>query len=338
MLTLKLHCGRSSFSGQRVARPAPSGRTSSLAPRSARPTTATVQSEVKGNSDESKTKAVYKRPLKNKEKADVYIGKGKIIRDDPAKYPDRDELTGGWAGGELGLWQFREEAKADAKTGEKGQSQGLDISKVTDFLGLKDGDEKMAFTAKVNGKEVKGVVRGDGKDVIYIGKETFIKDEGRKYPDKEDIGLLYGATGGFAGGEEGLKKYIETGEIPLAPPGKKGRTQVSPLLFVFGAGAVATVAATFSLVGAGGGGLPTEVAAGGARIAAGPVDVAALASSTSMPTKIAAGGAGVLLIGFATKSAMQSTLEKAKAAVDSTARNALFVGLLVLALKAVLDS
>lgn len=36
--------------------------------------------------------------------------KGRVIRDDPRKYPTRDAFgTGGWAGGEAGLWQLREE-------------------------------------------------------------------------------------------------------------------------------------------------------------------------------------------------------------------------------------
>ena len=34
-------------------------------------------------------------------KAKVYVGKGRFIVDDPAKYPDRTVLTGGFAGGEV---------------------------------------------------------------------------------------------------------------------------------------------------------------------------------------------------------------------------------------------
>jgi hypothetical protein len=40
------------------------------------------------------------------EKEDVYIGRGKYVKDDPEKYPSRTELTGGWAGGEKGLQDF----------------------------------------------------------------------------------------------------------------------------------------------------------------------------------------------------------------------------------------
>jgi hypothetical protein len=34
-------------------------------------------------------------------KAKIYVGKGRFIVDDPAKYPDRTTLTGGFAGGEV---------------------------------------------------------------------------------------------------------------------------------------------------------------------------------------------------------------------------------------------
>lgn len=41
----------------------------------------------------------------------MYVGKGKYVQDDIKKYPGRseDNMAGGWAGGEKGLWQFREE-------------------------------------------------------------------------------------------------------------------------------------------------------------------------------------------------------------------------------------
>jgi hypothetical protein len=47
--------------------------------------------------------------------ADIYIGKGKFIKGDPKNYPGRESLglftgaTGGWAGGETALWNFRSE-------------------------------------------------------------------------------------------------------------------------------------------------------------------------------------------------------------------------------------
>lgn len=50
-------------------------------------------------------------------KGSVYVGKGKFVNDDPNKYPGRtpDNLAGGWAGGEAGLWQFREELVVKAR-------------------------------------------------------------------------------------------------------------------------------------------------------------------------------------------------------------------------------
>ncbi len=60
------------------------------------------------------------------------------------------------------------------------------------------------------------------KAKIYIGHEKedyegrrtgkpgrFIEDDPTRYPGKEDIGFLAGATGGWAGGEAGLKQFIE---------------------------------------------------------------------------------------------------------------------------------
>ena len=35
-------------------------------------------------------------------KQKIYVGKGRYIEDDPKKYPDRNALTGGFAGGEVG--------------------------------------------------------------------------------------------------------------------------------------------------------------------------------------------------------------------------------------------
>ena len=32
--------------------------------------------------------------------------KGRLVSDDPKRYPDRDAFSGGWAGGEVGLREF----------------------------------------------------------------------------------------------------------------------------------------------------------------------------------------------------------------------------------------
>jgi len=46
---------------------------------------------------------------------DIYIGKGKVIKDDPKKYPSKisfgffENVVGGWAGGEAALWNLRKD-------------------------------------------------------------------------------------------------------------------------------------------------------------------------------------------------------------------------------------
>jgi len=83
------------------------------------------------------------------DKKDVYIGNGKFVKDDPAKYPDKDlnGLTGGWPGGQVGLLKYLEEAekksgppKFPAKAAKKNagaKGSNLDLSK--DFGGLAGG-------------------------------------------------------------------------------------------------------------------------------------------------------------------------------------------------------
>ncbi len=48
------------------------------------------------------------------------------------------------------------------------------------------------------------------------------------------------SVGGFAGGELGVKTYVETGDIPLVEPGKRGRQAPSPLLIAGALGLAAT--------------------------------------------------------------------------------------------------
>ena len=46
-----------------------------------------------------------------------------------------------------------------------------------------------------------------GKDVIYTGKGNYVRDDAQKYPDKTSI------TGGFAGGERGVSKFVQDGDL-----------------------------------------------------------------------------------------------------------------------------
>lgn len=59
-----------------------------------------------------------------------------------------------------------------------------------------------------------------------------------------------GATGGFAGGEKGLKQYVATGEVNLRQPGQPGPKQTSPV----------AIAGILVAAGAGGGLLLNEFA------------------------------------------------------------------------------
>eukprot|EP00892_Ulva_mutabilis_P006364 jgi/Ulvmu1/409/UM001_0416.1 len=119
----------------------------------------------------------------------IYIGQGRYVDDNPEKYPDKTALAGGWAGGEKGLQQFV--AKSALETS------------ITD--------------APKESKPVKPR-QPEGPDAIYIGQGKFIKDDPRKYPNKESAGLLTGATGGFAGGELGVKQFVEKSSLELVPP------------------------------------------------------------------------------------------------------------------------
>ncbi|PNW84918.1 hypothetical protein CHLRE_03g164000v5 [Chlamydomonas reinhardtii] len=171
--------------------------------------------------------------------------KGRVIKDDPKKYPSRDWVgVGGWAGGEAGLWQLREQV-------------------------IKEKDSKKpAAPAPSSPLPVKVPKAPAGKAPVYIG---FVKEEGfgnrdgkrgrivvddpRKYGGKEDLGPLPGVTGGFAAGEVGLKQYVATGDVKLRQPGQPGPRQFSPL----------TLAGVVALAGALGGvllGLVNDAAGG----------------------------------------------------------------------------
>lgn len=66
-------------------------------------------------------------------------------------------------------------------------------------------------------------------------KGRVIVDDVSKYPSREDGlgGILLGLTGGFAGGEPGLKGFVETGEVRIRKPGQPGGQGMSPLQVAF---------------------------------------------------------------------------------------------------------
>eukprot|EP00798_Chlamydomonas_sp_ICE-L_P013886 gene13886-19812_t len=180
-----------------------------------------------------------KTVVRSGDKDEIYIGfpkndydrsegrKGRVIKGDPAKYPSRDGMfTGGWAGGEAGLWQFREQIEAEKK-----------------------GTKSSGPMPKPNGSPAAGKTAqyvGFGKDQLDL-KNTgvagrFVYDDDEKYPTRSEI------TGGFAGGEVGLKSFAATGEVKLRKPGQAGvKQQESPLAIGFLlllAGATAAVVLT----------------------------------------------------------------------------------------------
>jgi len=180
-----------------------------------------------------------------KEEEPIYIGfkkgdyapregrQGRVIMDNPSKYPTRDELTGGWAGGEAALVVQREEFKKELLANK---------------------------TAPGKPSGPKGNKSSIGPDAIYVGfgkdeldikaagiKGRVIYDDISKYPSREDGlgGLLMGLTGGFAGGERGLRGFVETGEVKIRKADEPGGQGISPLqvafLILFSSGAVGTL-------------------------------------------------------------------------------------------------
>ena len=55
-----------------------------------------------------------------------------------------------------------------------------------------------------------------------VTEARYIKDKKEKYPEKENVGFMVGATGGFAGGEVGLKSFVENLADEIALSKKKG--------------------------------------------------------------------------------------------------------------------
>eukprot|EP00884_Botryococcus_braunii_P003362 jgi/Botrbrau1/13026/Bobra.0389s0018.3 len=159
---------------------------------------------------------------------DVYIGfekgdyaprigrKGRFVKDDPSKYPDRSPFTGGWAGGEAGLkaWVQEYGKTAAAPPTKKKAVEQPPASKVARAFG-------------------EPIYLGFGKDELEERKAgqrgRVIKDDPLRYPDKETIGPLTNVVGGFAGGERGLKLFVEEGDFIIADP-EQARKQFSPLV------------------------------------------------------------------------------------------------------------
>ncbi|BDA49778.1 hypothetical protein COCOBI_14-3980 [Coccomyxa sp. Obi] len=127
---------------------------------------------------------------------------------DEEQYPSRTPLAGGWAGGEVGLKQFVQEATKEQQEAPKAEAKGS---------AKKGAQPSKAQTAPKQ-----------------------VADEPGKYPSKESIGPFSGVTGGFAGGERGVQQFVEKGDVELAPEGQ-GSRQFSTLIIAGGAAVAASL-------------------------------------------------------------------------------------------------
>lgn len=127
-----------------------------------------------------------------------------------------------------------------------------------------------------------------GKNAVYVGKGRYLPYDPA---NNEAIVMKSSArdsnlTGGFAGGEAGLRKFVETGEVPFAPEGSKKRQQ-SPLIV---AGIISASAVTGGLLLNDAGDIGERVISG--STGASPAALAGLDENTKLLLETA-----VLLVG-----------------------------------------
>lgn len=297
---------------QLLRQPAASGVNTRFVSRRSR----TTVTKAAGTSVAERTEAAAAAaPAEDDKLAEIYIGfpkgdydrsegrTGRVIKDDPAKYPKKEDLgpllgaTGGWAGGEAGLWQLREQVmreQAAAKTGAKAA----------------------AAPAPAAARPASPPAPKDGKAPIYVGYAKdelevrkagapgrFILDDPKKYPAKDDVGIFPGATGGFAGGEKGLKQFIETGDLQLRDP-RQAPKQFSPV----------AIAGLLVVAGAGGGLLLNELTDLGEIAVRTEITNAPLDDKTKALLLAAVallGGVGMLATGRALVSSLQNRISSA---------------------------
>eukprot|EP00775_Hariotina_reticulata_P004770 gene4770-5020_t len=248
---------------------------------------------------------------------DIYIGftkddtapregrKGRVIQDDPSKYPSKEDIgflpgaTGGWAGGEAGLWQLREQVLQEKQQAKKPASSAAGEATSTSSKAVQPQASKDGLAA---------IYVGYGKDELEKRKAgepgRFILDNPAKYPAKEDLGIFPGATGGFAGGEKGLKQYIATGDVLLRDPNRPLPRQTSPV----------AIAGLLIAAGAGGGLLLNEVTDLGESAVKAEIVNAPIDDRTKALLLVAVallGGVGVLAAGRAAVSSLESRISSA---------------------------
>jgi hypothetical protein len=161
--------------------------------------------------------------------------KGRVIKDDSKKYPAKDNLgpflgvTGGWAGGEAAISRIRDEAAAAMPAAARALSPAP-------ALPSPEAGQKLIYF-------------GYTKDQIEYrnagNKGRVGMDDPAKYPDKDNIGPLLGATGGFAAGEAGLRMFVDQGELKLRQPGDSSKGQGFPFAVLFVGATYAAVVYVF---------------------------------------------------------------------------------------------
>jgi hypothetical protein len=267
-------------------------------------------------------------------KAPIYLGfkkgdyapragrQGRVIVDDPKKYPGKEDLgvfngaVGGWAGGEAALWKLREEVKAE-EAARKQQAAAAAAAKAADARAAAEAaaqaklEAARAAAAKAEAAAKAAQAAGAAAAApIYLGygkgearadaPGRLIVDDPKKYPGKEDLGVFNGAVGGWAGGEPGLKQFVRDGEVVLREPGQPGGSQFSPV----------AVAALMAIGGAGGGLLLNGAVDVGEGVVRGDIISSAAGVDESTRTLLLAavailGGGGAVAAGVGAFKALQ---------------------------------
>ncbi|RMZ52090.1 hypothetical protein APUTEX25_001284 [Auxenochlorella protothecoides] len=141
---------------------------------------------------------------------------GRIVVDDPSLYPDRDALgIGGWAGGEVGLRAFLE------RSGDVARYEDAPLETPLADTPPRPAQDPFA-----------------GNDRIYVGRGRWITADARKFPYRDAF------SGGFAGGELGVRTFLERGDVPIGPPGPRRPSALTIASTVAAAGTVSALLIT----------------------------------------------------------------------------------------------
>mmetsp|Transcript_25430 Transcript_25430/g.48187 ORF Transcript_25430/g.48187 Transcript_25430/m.48187 type:complete len:334 (+) Transcript_25430:51-1052(+) len=123
----------------------------------------------------------------------VYIGKGKFVKDDERKYPEKTALTGGWAGGETGLWEFREDAKATITKAKKEQEE----AKKTVVYNVETKKEVNIDMSKEFGGMVGGWPGGERGIMMYADTGKVVEEKAAPTLGWGPIVLVVALAGGY---------------------------------------------------------------------------------------------------------------------------------------------